>query len=510
LRSFKAVSFNLAVDDRQLNELPNHLLKLIQAQSTTVGSGVHRPVNQPDLTRQSKPKTDREMGGFAFDSFLKSFEVGFDSLVQQVDQIITNAPKINLPETILNPIKETSSQQRNDTVSLGTSISQNEKKRFRHFFGSSMKDLLLDEYRCQNAFIDPTLGIPTQSMKMIQFIYQHANTSQLFRQSPSVQEVEELKRSIENERGITVTANTTTTNQQYTFDISAVAYLFVQWLLQLPEPLFGYDHYEAIIACQEIEDKQERIRNLSIILYETPWYNKPLLLKVCGLFQHLLKPEIASVNQLNIIAMALLFTPCLLRPTQDQKLLAHSNIDPDSLHMSATAAGSTIIEFFILHSQEILKPIVDEISLKQQKLSEKCTRIRKLQEESQIQVDIQKLVDHYKLIAIEAEEKEADIDHKKQLEFHDSSNIHFMLQSLQTLFTLLAPVEQRLLSSDSISIPIESKSMIETEKSWNLLEIVKSERWKICAFVFRNQVLQDLNCFMGFITLRSIVNFMTK
>ncbi len=37
-------------------------------------------------------------------------------------------------------------------------------------------------------------------------------------------------------------------------------YDHVQWLNQLPEPLLGYEHYDAILSCQEISDINHRIR----------------------------------------------------------------------------------------------------------------------------------------------------------------------------------------------------------------------------------------------------------
>lgn len=50
--------------------------------------------------------------------------------------------------------------------------------------------------------------------------------------------------------------------------------LLLEYLNNLPEPLFGYEFYEAILACQEMENITDRIRNIAILLQEAPWYNK--------------------------------------------------------------------------------------------------------------------------------------------------------------------------------------------------------------------------------------------
>ena len=50
------------------------------------------------------------------------------------------------------------------------------------FYGGPLGELLLYERRCSHAHLNPLLGIPTQAIKMINFIASHANTPNLFRQ----------------------------------------------------------------------------------------------------------------------------------------------------------------------------------------------------------------------------------------------------------------------------------------------------------------------------------------
>ena len=87
----------------------------------------------------------------------------------------------------------------------------------------------------------------------------------------------------------------------------------LDFLNVLPEPLLGYDNYNAILACEDVEILSDRVRNLALLFQETSWYNKPLLYKVLVLFHDCCKSENAKFNGLNIVALAVLTTPSLIR-----------------------------------------------------------------------------------------------------------------------------------------------------------------------------------------------------
>ena len=89
----------------------------------------------------------------------------------------------------------------------------------------------------------------------------------------------------------------------------------LQWLNDLPEPLLGYNHYHAIHAtCLEVEEESHRVRNLTLLVQETPWYNQPLLVKLLALFRSCVQEEHNDSNGLTITTLAVLCTPFFLRP----------------------------------------------------------------------------------------------------------------------------------------------------------------------------------------------------
>ena len=142
------------------------------------------------------------------------------------------------------------------------------------FFGSSLRDLVLDERRTMTACMDPRLGIPTQAVKLLALLHDNINTVGLFRNKGNEREISKLRTLLEHEHAIPPG-----------MDIHSIAQCFLQWLYELPEPLLGYEHFDATIASAEsVETDKDRIRNLSIIVQDAPWYAQPLLSKVMALF----------------------------------------------------------------------------------------------------------------------------------------------------------------------------------------------------------------------------------
>ena len=56
------------------------------------------------------------------------------------------------------------------------------------------------------------------------------------------------------------------------------------------------------------------MRNLTLLIQETPWYNQPLLVKLLALFRSSLQEQHSECNGLTITALAVLCTPFFLRP----------------------------------------------------------------------------------------------------------------------------------------------------------------------------------------------------
>lgn len=114
----------------------------------------------------------------------------------------------------------------------------------------------------------------------------------LFRKQVKLQEMNLLRDALENGFGVIVnnanilpnkvqvipgTVLTSADRQRHIVvsSIHVVCEVLIQYLYELPEPLLGYDHYDAMISvCQELDDVKDRIRNLSLLIHDTPWYNK--------------------------------------------------------------------------------------------------------------------------------------------------------------------------------------------------------------------------------------------
>lgn len=408
-----------------------------------------------DNTNYNNSNTNNQSSG-TIDSFIKSFEYGFDKIIHSVDNFLTTP---NDPNSI----------QSEDSYS---------GKRITPLFGSSLRDLLIDEQRCPHAHLNPELGIPTQILKLITYIHHFIQTPNLFRQRISVHQINELKKSLELEQGIPSSCN-----------IAAVSFVLIQWLNQLPEPLLGFDHYSAILACSDLEDVHHRIRNLSLLVLETSWYNKPLLLAMITLLNKCLLPENMTLNNLNHIAISVLCTPFLLRPPYDKPLAYLTTEEIDRVHMAATAAGSHIIEFLVDHYENVFQPIKEELQMKQLILTNKCLRIRTLQESLAVALDINDV-------------QKFDSD-KLQLIYH--------------LWNLLANAEKALAfnsssSQDGEASPTVPQPPITSPSQLSMTEILQHQRWAICGLKIDDALdpLTEFNAPLGLIALQCFVTFMKK
>ena len=65
----------------------------------------------------------------------------------------------------------------------------------------------------------------------------------------------------------------------FSFSLSLSLYLFLSLTLFLSlsfspsEPLLGFEHYEAFIACMQMP-AAHRLKTMSLLLQETPWYSR--------------------------------------------------------------------------------------------------------------------------------------------------------------------------------------------------------------------------------------------
>ena len=131
-----------------------------------------------------------------FDSFLKSFETSLDSVLEKVDAAANMASKFI--DEQLEQSAATSAGRSAPTSSLGllTSPSGARGGRMVPFFGSTLKELLLDERRTSHAYLNPLLGIPNQAARMIAFVAARASTPDLFRRPVPAQQLQALRREI--------------------------------------------------------------------------------------------------------------------------------------------------------------------------------------------------------------------------------------------------------------------------------------------------------------------------
>jgi len=107
-------------------------------------------------------------------------------------------------------------------------------------------------------------------------------------------------------------------------DIYAVCDLIKTWFRVLPEPAFPSYSYHDIIKATQIEDFNTRIERIRTVIQALPRYNFDILKRVV---EHLDRvTDYEEHNQMTTDALAIVFSPNLLRAPHNDFLMIMSNM----------------------------------------------------------------------------------------------------------------------------------------------------------------------------------------
>eukprot|EP01039_Chlorochromonas_danica_P002562 gene2562-2804_t len=432
VRSLNALHFSLRTDGAELDLLPPHLLLLLD-----------------DMQRLA-PNASQP-------TFLHALEVRLDSFVSKLE----------------------------GTGGDGRRVSRASP---RPFFGSHLRDLVLDESRTPLAHIYPRLGLPRQAQRLIDALAAAADTPDLFRQRASLSQLEDLRRAVEMETSLPAPV-----------DVAAASILLAQWVIQLPEPLLGNGRGHVFLACREIEDEDHRKRNLALLVQETPWYARPLLLRLVDLVvSYCLAPRNTERNRLNLISAAMLVTPWLLRlPSSSSSAAAAaaagtsppsatSSLHPPSPPSSTTSelsAATDLVQFMLRHHEAVFGGLVEDLSAQQAQLAGKCSSLQRLLR------DLQRPADPDLILAEEEEER---------------IRLNGLLWDL---FAALEAPDGHLLvvAPSSVSQTTSSSSKSHGGAGSELEELLSEGRWGRC-----NVNLSAFKAPPGLLALECLVGFLRK
>lgn len=199
-------------------------------------------------------------------------------------------------------------------------------------FGTSLKELILDDKRCKYALLDSHIGIPRQVHNMISVLHRAIDLPGLFRRRGSREELSVLRDALEAEQDIP--AGT----QVYT-----VAHCLLQWLYELPEPILCFEHFDSFLICNTIESLGDRVRNFQLLVDQVSWWQVPLLVQVLNLFATALMPCHSSKNGLSLSAVVVMTTPFLLRSQEFGPICPHHNQAPTAPILSNVEAACMAI-----------------------------------------------------------------------------------------------------------------------------------------------------------------------
>lgn len=379
LRAVKIVPFSVTVDDRTLYDPPAWLtseiaLQMVQVPKATLPSC---------YARREIISAQNESSASTMDRFLSKFERTFDTLVNKMETTATSVSRS------LNNGGNSGVMDNEEITRMISGVGLMVEGFFRGvasqlqeaanaltpdtpmlpLFGTHLEELVLDDVRCAHAKIEPRIGAPDQILNTLKTLQNFLETPGIFRRKPSPGTMQALRDNMEEEKGIAIGT-----------EVYALAACLLQWLYELPEPLLSFDLFDAVMACQEIEDEQSKIRNLSCLFQEAPWYSKTLLLKLLPFFQSATEEKYASKNGLTLSIVSIIVSPFIVRSSKFPIVAGHGkDVEETGNYLLATSAVSSNITAFIIKNHAgILAPIRQELLAIQSQLNTKVARIRAL------------------------------------------------------------------------------------------------------------------------------------
>ena len=165
----------------------------------------------------------------------------------------------------------------------------------------------------------------------------------IFRISGNSREVNDLRARIENGHDIVLSD----------YSPHTVACLLKMWLRELPEPLMTFELYDAFNQTTEGRTEEESVEYLKEIVQRLPAVNRVSLHRLLTLLHQI--AQNSAVNLMPSSNLSIVFTPALLRKSNEANLIGRSSVDP--------------IILMIDHPTEIFGEFVEKVPQSQAQVS---------------------------------------------------------------------------------------------------------------------------------------------
>ena len=197
-----------------------------------------------------------------------------------------------------------------------------------NLFNSVLKYVEIGKYS-MNELLDRNMDSTTKSNNtdiiflMINYLMKHVNVNGIFINTANVYNINQLYSALQDDSNH--------------LDPIIISRNLVVWLKNL-DPILATDtDVIPFINCLDIEDIDHRIRNIALLIDQISANDKAVLLALLSLYSVLLLPANCELNGLNIVSLAAISTPFLLR--------------------SKSYPVSFVIYFIIKNSHKILKQL---------------------------------------------------------------------------------------------------------------------------------------------------------
>jgi hypothetical protein len=300
-------------------------------------------------------------------------------------------------------------------------------------------------------------------------------------------------------------------HRHMTVDAHEICAVLLQYLWELPDPILTEDRIENFHSCIRMDaSKEEKTKQLRVLVNDLPWYSKPLLERLLHLFEHALLPENTQHSGLSIHSLSMTLAPLIFRAAHSFRFNEYEDAQfrryPNGYHSTTSTSmrlrippevDDSAYPGLIMNEKERIAAETRAFRHAKRDAEESAALITLLIEQQQFI-----LQDFRKDLALRRDRLQTKVFFLETLRFKMEEPID--LTNLHHVF-LLKRLWEGLLSDPQV----EENEHFETDKDFSTIDVqslLQSKRWLRSGFhtenplgSFRGGGLLSLECLVYFV-----------
>ncbi|CEG35131.1 hypothetical protein, variant 1 [Plasmopara halstedii] len=248
----------------------------------------------------------------------------------------------------------------------------------QYVFGVSLASLSKNPYHSRYASIDPFLAIPNIVDDCIKILWNHPDTSRLFRSTVLNIRLNQLREIVETEGSV-----------PQDLDPQCAGALFLDFLRNLPDSVVTDDKYDAFVAAGQLHDEDASIRNITCLVNDLPVCCQIVLNRVISLMNFLQQPEHCEQNGIDVLTASTILAPVIAfrkdsgSGSPSERMRARTQSQYQDVRYAAV--GAQVVERMIQHEAAIFQGVRVQIVDALERLEAKKEALRMVSHQLKLQ-----------------------------------------------------------------------------------------------------------------------------